>query len=256
LSVRVSQQTADGPALPGAEVDVATLASDGSVLGQPVVRFTDAAGFVHLSYREPVALALQAVAKQKADWTREGTRVQVGTAIIPERALLVSDRDLFLPLYRSHLDFAANTTWSTVVAQPDAGGMIDPAHTEADLGFPDGLQVAYLSRLVAARVELHWDDTATAHANLAAGLSWSGNLWVQGDEASPGLVPGARSALYQGDLPVAGRPVDLAATRLQAAALTHSAVVGDMPLGFTATLLFGGQSPAELPAPCSHALLC
>lgn len=252
LAIRVSEERPTGPAVGGAHVHVGLLDGEGSLQGSPALHVADADGWVRLTWRQPVHVVVQAVAPDKTAWTVEGAAVAVQDAVRAE-GLVVSERDLFLPLYRSTLRFEAQQTWSTVTATPGDAGHLDAVHGTVPLAFPDGLQAAYLQRLKAARVVVSWEETPTARADLAAGLGWNGNVWVEGEPSGQGLVPGPRSAEFAGELPREGRPADLAAALLQATASTRTAVVGDLLVAYDVELVFGDVRPMQLPDPRCHA---
>jgi hypothetical protein len=251
LTVRVSQERPDGPAMPGVGLQSFLLDDNGGMTPGPPGS-TDARGAVHWSFPAPVRLALRADA---SGWTREGGVVDVGPQV-RSSDLLVSDRDVFVSLYHLQLHLTAAGDLMTQTVQPAADGSLQaPPPATADLALPDGLQAAYLSRLTAADIWVRWDDTATDRADVAAGLAWDGATWVAGPAAGPGLLPGPREAAFTGAVPE-DRPTDLAGAHLQAAAVLHSAVVGHVPLAFEVTLHMAGHEPPGLPPTCGHAARC
>ncbi|MFA5943911.1 MAG: hypothetical protein WC876_05540 [Candidatus Thermoplasmatota archaeon] len=253
LTVRISQETADGPAMPGVEVQAFILGPDGKP-GPPMPRSTDTQGFARFSFEEPTRIAIRATAP---GWTREGVVLLVGAIITAEDAATVlSERDLFLPLYRTELRLAATASFMTSIVEPSSDGRLEAPVATADLNLPDGLAAAYLARLVSADVRVEWEDTASSRADLAAALAWDGVVWVRGDASGPGLLPGPRQASFSGDLPVEGRPADLSSTTLQAAAILGSAALGDIPLSFEVRLRMVGHEPSGLPAPCHATVGC
>jgi hypothetical protein len=227
LTLRVSEEAPDGPPLAGAEVEAYPMDAAGKP-GPGVGRVTAADGTVRFSFREPTALALRA---WLPGWTREGALVAVGPDVSSGDAL-VSERDLFLPLYRAELAVAASSALATSTA-------FDSAPALADLPVPR----AYLDRLAGADVAVRWDETPTRRADLAAGLAWDGRVAVQGEPSGLAPAPGAREATWSGDLAPAGG-------RLSAAAVLNSAAVGDVPLAFEVALRFAGREPEGLLAPC------
>jgi len=249
LALRVSQERADGPAMPHLVVETFLLDEAGRPTAGPY-GVTDADGIARWSFPFPVRLAVRAAAP---GWTREGGTLDVGpTVTSPD--LVVSERDAFLVLYRSELHLAAAGDLMTSTIAPAADGSIASPLATGDLAVPDGAQSGYLARLSAADVRVRWQDTPTTRADLAAGLAWDGHLRVAGGSVGPSVLPGPREAAFTGKVP-ADRPSDLQHARLQAAAVVRSAAVGDVPLSFEATLQFGGVEPAGLPPPCVH-LLC
>jgi hypothetical protein len=260
LTVRVSQQTADGPAMTGVEVQAFVLDAAGTP-GPALPRSTDTQGFARFTFEEPVRIAVRATAP---GWTREGVVLQVGDRIafdqVPEapgfHTATLSERDLFLPLLRSELRLAAQTSLMTSTVVPGSDGSVQAPLTAVDLVLPEGLAPAYLARIAAADVRVRWEDTASARAHLSAALAWDGVLWVRGEAPGPGLLPGPREASFSGALPAEGRPDDLAAARLQAAAVLESAAVGDVPLSFEVRLRLVGLEPPGLPAACHAMAAC
>lgn len=251
LAVRVTEERPDGTPFLGAQVHIGTLDVAGNLIGSPMNRMTDADGWVRVEWHVPMRVAVQAVAPDKTRWTIEGAHVTVGDTVEADRGL-VSERDLFLPLYHATLDFAVGTTWNTTIAKLGEGAMVEAVHADVGLTFGDGLQEPYVARLAKAKVHLTWEDTVTSRAELAAGLAWNGVIWVEGEMPPAQLAPGNRSADYADALP-ATRPADLKAAHLQAAAVTRSAVVGEVPLAFAVELSFGDVRPSELPDPRCHA---
>jgi hypothetical protein len=233
MALRVSEETPDGPPLAGVEVVAYPLDASGqATVG--VARATDADGVVRYSFREPTRLAVRAAAP---GWTREGAIVEVGPAVGASGAL-ASDRDVFLPLYRTSLRLSASSSLTTSTA-------LDARPALADLPLPAG----YLARLSGAEVTVRWDESPTQRADLAAGLAWDGEVRAQGEPSGLTAPTGTRQATWSG----AARPEG---ERLSAAAILHSAAVGDMPLAFEATLRFTGQEPAGLPKTCHSADAC
>lgn len=264
LLVRVSQETADGPPMAGVEVQAFVLAEEGqgSLLAPRLVpASTDTLGFARFVFEEPSLVAFRA---SSPGWTTEGVVLRVEETVLshgPHQAdggPVLSERDLFLPLYRAELRLEAATTLSTAIAEPRPNGTLAAAPTTADLLLPEGEGViaAYLARLSAADVRLVWEDTASSRAHLSAGLAWDGVGWVRGEPPTPGVLPGQREAVFSAGLPDDGRPDDLAAARLQAAAFLESAAVGDVPVRFEVRLRFGGIEPPGLPAPCHSMAAC
>jgi hypothetical protein len=227
------------------------LLADGS-LGIPLARGTDAQGAARFLFDRPTTLLVRATGPE--GWTTEGARVHIDAAVAAE-GLTVSDRDVFLPLYRSELAFAAEQTLSTAVAQPRPDGGVEPTLAFHALAFPEGLQAAYLARLSSANVQATWVDDADGRAlNASVGLAWGDAVWVEGAGA-PLTQVGPRSASWEGALPGAGRPSDLSGATLQTVLLTRTAVVGEVLVDVQATLGFGGRLPAGLPVDDCH-LLC
>jgi hypothetical protein len=260
LTVRVSQETADGPAMPGVEVQAFLLDAAGGV-GQAIPRSTDTQGFARFTFEDPVRIAVRATAP---GWTREGVVLQVGEQVTFDQVATapgihvatLSERDLFLPLLRNELRLSASTSLMTGTVQPSPDGTLDSPVATADLALPDGLAAAYLARLSAAEVGLTWEDTASSRAHLSAALAWDGAVWVRGEAPSPSLLPGPREASFSGALPPEGRPDDLSAATLQAAAVLESAAVGDVPLAFEVRLVLSGFQPPGLPTACHSTMGC
>lgn len=249
VAIVVLQETSSGVPLP-AQVQAVPVNADGSLAPMQVVH-TDTEGAARFTFRTPTTLLVRAVGPD--GWTQEGARVEVGPTVASP-GLTVSDRDVFLPLYRSSLDLTATHAWSTATAAVGPAGDLDPAKAFVPLALPDGLQEAYLARLADGRVAARWTDGAQGTAaTLSVGLAWDGAVWVEGNASSP-TATGAREAAWDGDLP-ADRPTDLAAAHLQAALLTRSAIVGDVLFDVRVTLRFGGAVPAGMPADDCH-LLC
>jgi hypothetical protein len=253
LGIHVAEERPDGNPVAGAVVQLALVDERDAVIGTPWTRSTDASGWLRLSWPQPVRVAIQVSAPDKASWTIEGARLNVGEQITPQWPVVLSDRDVFLPLYRTQLNFELGHAWSTTTVQPTPSGEIGKVHTQANLEFPQASETGYLQRLDKAFVRLSWEETVTDKAELATGLAWNGKLWVQGDSAGPGVLPGARQATYEGPLPAQNRPEDLTSATLQVAAITSSAVVGDLPLKFNVQLQFSDRRPSELPDPRCHA---
>lgn len=253
LTVLVRQETADGAAVVGAEVQAFVLDAAGKP-GAAIPRSTDALGAARFSFEAPVRIAVRSTAP---GWTVEGFVLDVGEQVIPVgRPAVVSERDLFLPLYHADVSLAAATSLVTDAVRPTANGSVEPPLATAELAFPEGLADAYLSRLVGADVRVRWEDTVSSRAHLAAGLAWDGALWVRGEAGAPGLVPGPREATFSGAIPMEERPAAPAGLRLQAAAVLESAAVGDVPLAFEVHLAFAGSQPPGLPKACHSALVC
>lgn len=260
LTVRVSQETADGPAMPGVEVQAFVLGDDGAP-GPAIPRSTDTQGFARFTFEDPVRVAVRATAP---GWTREGVVLQVRPDLTrfdsasagtdPAVAAVVSERDLFLPLFHAELRLSAATSLMTGTVRPAADGSLDSPVATADLALPAGLEAKYLARMASADLKVAWEDTASSRAHLAAALAWDGAVWVQGEAPSPGLLPGPREATFFGPLP-AERP-DLSSARLQAAALLESAAVGDVPVSFELRLLMDGIEPPGLPVACHSVAGC
>lgn len=249
-TIVVTRETASGEPVRTQVVGFPLLA-DGT-LAPAVARATDAQGAARFRFDGPTTLLVRAVGPD--GWTDEGARVHIDVAVAAE-GVTVSDRDVFLPLFRSELAFSGQQAMSNAVAQPRADGGVEPAVALRPLAFPEGLQEAYLSRLSSARVVASWMDDADGRAvNASVGLAWGDALWLEGPGA-PVTQVGTRSASWEGDLPAAGRPADLAGATLQTAFVTRTAVVGDVLVDVEATLGFGGRVPAGLPADDCH-LLC
>lgn len=262
LTVRVSQETADGPVMPGVEVQAFILAERGQpalAVPRAVPASTDGQGLARFLFEEPSLVAVRATAP---GWTSEGQVLRVEEAVAMHGPVvafggpLVSERDFFLPLFRATLDLAAATALMTSVVQPAPDGGLDPPVATADLVFPDGLGAAYLARLSAADVHVTWEDTVSSRAHVSAALAWDGAVWVRGEAPAPGLAPGPREAAYSGALPAEGRPASLAAATLQAAAVLESVSVGEVPLAFAVRLAFTGSQPPGLPAACHAMTAC
>ena len=254
LVVRITQETPDGPPVAGIEVQAFVLDASGAP-GPAIPRSTDPQGYARFTFEDPVRIAVRATAP---GWTREGVVLQVGPQVlfdqVPTAAGLhtaaLSERDLFLPLFRADLRMSAAGSLMTATLEPGSDGSVRSPVATADLALPDGLAAAYLARITAADVRLRWEDTASSRAHLAAALAWDGAVWVRGEASSPGLLPGPREASLSGALPAEGRPADLDVARLQAAAVLESAVVGDVPLAFDVRLQLAGLEPPGLPAAC------
>lgn len=260
LTVRIAQERADGPAMAGVEVQAFVL-DDAGVPGPAIPRSTDTQGFARFTFEDPVRIAVRATAP---GWTREGVILQVGDGVAFDQVPLapglhvatLSERDLFLPLFRTALDLQAATAVVTATVQLAPDGSLRSPVATADLHLPEGLEEAYLARVAAADVALRWEDTVSSRAHLAAALAWDGVLWVRGEAPAPGIVPGPRQASFTGDLPDEGRPDDLDAATLQAAAVLESAAVGDVPLSFDVRLRMVGLEPPGLPAACHSTAGC
>jgi hypothetical protein len=259
LTVRVSAERADGPAMPGVEVQAFVLDAVGAP-GPAVPRSTDTQGYARFTFEDPVRVAVRATAP---GWTREGIVLQVGDRVAFDQVAsaagvhtaVLSERDLFLPLFRTQLGLSAATALMTATVQPAPDGLRSPVAT-ASLVLPDGLAAAYLARLSAADVRLQWEDTASSRAHLSAALAWDGAVWVRGEAPGPGVLPGPREATFAGAVPMEGRPADLAVATLQAAAVLESAALGDVPLSFAVSLSFGGFEPPGLPSACHATAAC
>jgi hypothetical protein len=260
LTVRVTQETPDGSPMPGIEVQAFVLDASGTA-GPAIPRSTDRQGFARFTFEDPVQIAVRATAP---GWTREGVVLQVGEQVlfdeVPAAAGLhtavLSERDLFLPLFRADLRLSAATALVTDTVEPTVDGSLRSPVTTADLVLPDGLAAAYLARITAADVRLQWEDTASSRAHLSAALAWDGAVWVRGEAPSPGLLPGPREASFSGTLPEEGRPDDLAVATLQAAAILESAAVGDVPVAFDVHLRLTGREPPGLPEACHAMAVC
>lgn len=250
-TIVVTKETASGEPV-RTQVQGVPLLADGT-LGKLEVKGTDAQGAARFRFDGPTTLLVRAVGPD--GWTDEGAKVHIDAAVAAE-GVTVSDRDVFLPLYRTELTFLGQQALSTAIAQPRADGGVDPAASFQSLAFPDGLQEAYLARLSSARVQASWVDDEDGRAiNASVGLAWSDTVWVEGPGA-PATQVGTRSASWDGDLPTAGRPSDLATASLQTVLLTRTAVLGDILADVEATLGFGGRVPAGMPADDCHLLLC
>ena len=250
-TIVVTQETASGaPML--VEVQGIPVLADGT-FGIKQSKRTDPEGAARFRFDGPTTLFVRAVGPE--GWTTEGARVHIDVAVAAQ-GVTVSDRDVFLPLFRSDLAFAGQEALSTAIAQPQADASVHPAATFQPLVFPDGLQGAYLARLSSANVVASWMDDKDGRAvNASVGLAWGDSVWVEGAGA-PVTQVGTRWASWDGVLPAAGRPADLAAATLQTALLTRTAVVGDVLVGLDTTLHFGGRVPAGMPADDCHLLLC
>lgn len=251
VTIVVTAETPSGKPLQANVQAFPVLAS--GALGGGLAQGTDTQGAARFSFREPTTLIVRAVGPP--GWTMEGAQVHIGSAVAAE-GVTVSDRDVFLPLFRDRIDLSVAHAWSTAVAERQADGSVEPARTFATLELPSGLEAAYLRRLSDAAVQASWMDGADGRATtLATGLAWTGVPWVEGAESSAAEVGGTRSATWDGDLP-AERPDDLGTARLQAMLATTTAVVGDILVDIDASLTFGGLVPAGLPpATCPGHLL-
>lgn len=246
----VTQERADGAPL-AAQVQLVPVLEAGG-FGPLQVQRTDAAGATTFRFGWPTTVLVRVIAGD--EWTQEGGRVFVDQAVAAQD-LLVSDRDVFVPLLRSSLGFAMQQAWDTATAQIAPDGTVTPAGTTIPLEFPEGLQAAYLSRLQAAHVRATWTDSTTDRApSVATGLAWSGAVWSEGEPA-PVTQLGQREAVWDQDLPGDGWPMDLGTAQLQVALLTRSAIVGNVLFSIEATLQFGGRVPSDMPADDCH-LLC
>jgi hypothetical protein len=260
LTVRVGQERADGPAMAGVEVQAFVLDAAGAP-GLALPRSTDSQGAARFTFEEPVRVAIRAT---EPGWTREGVVLNVGEQVafdqVPSspgaHTASLSERDLFLPLFRADLRLAAAASLMTATVQPGADGALRSPVATADLVLPEGLAAAYLARIASADVQVRWEDTASSRAHLSAALAWDGDVWVRGEAPAPGLAPGQREASFTGDLPAEGRPHDLGVARLQAAAVLESAAVGDVPLAFAVQLRLTGREPPGLPSPCHAMTAC
>lgn len=233
LTVRVSEETPDGPPLAGVEV-VAYLLDAAGQPGAGVGRATAGDGTARFTFPEPARVAVRA---SVPGWTREGGVVSVGSMVTSED-LAASDGDAFLPLYHATLSYQPWTAVMTSTA-------LDTTAALADLPLPP----AYMERLSGADVTVRWDETPTQRADLAAGLAWDGQVVAQGEPSGFAAAPGGRQATWSGDVSPSG-------ARLSAAAILNTAAVGDVPLTFEATLRFSGQEPAGLPKPCHSTAAC
>lgn len=249
-TIVVTQETPGGKPLQAIVQGYPLLASGG--IGNGLAQGTDTQGAARFSFREPTTLLVRVVGPK--GWTMEGATVHIGTAVAAE-GVLVSDHDVFVPLFRDRLDVATQHAWSTAIAQPSGDGSREPARTYAGLALPEGLELVYLQRLSGAALQASWMDDADGHAaTLAVGLAWDGRPWVDGAESAPTEV-GPHRAVWDGDLP-ADRPADLADAHLQAMLSTTTAIVGDVLVDIEGTLSFGGIAPAGLPpATCPGHLL-
>ncbi len=258
VTIRVMQEAADGAPLPAAEV-IAVRADQVPTepARVPAGRMADFGGAVRFLYSEPTDIVVQVLPPsfEGKAWTREGARIHVGDEVTSDGGLIVSEREVFIPLYRTSLRFEGNAT--LMQGLPDLGpdGSFQARLATAPLAFPDGARRApYLSRLDAAVVHVRWDEAAGEFAELAAGLAWGATLWAEGEPTQFSPVPGPREATFEGKLPADGRPVD--ETPLEAAAVTRMPIVGDAGLSFDVTLKFLGQAPPEFPPPpCFGTLL-
>lgn len=246
VQVVVSQERPDGPRLP-AEVHATRLDEQGR-LAAPIIRPTDGTGVARFELFEPGTYLVRVLGP--AGWTQEGARIDVAGDGVRAAGLVASEGDLFVPLYRASLAFAGQQTWSTTVAS-NPGGEAAAAFTGIPLALPDGLGPAYAARLATAQVAVRWSDTVDGVAPaLAAGLVVDGQVVAEGEHVEPQVLPGERQADWSGAAPDAVRTGTPA---LMAAAITRSAVVGNVLLDFEATLTFGGQVPPELPPLDCHA---
>lgn len=246
----VTEETATGAPLPAKVQVIPVLAGGGH--GPIQVAGTDTQGAARFTFLQPTIVLVRAIGPD--GWTQEGARVEVEDRVIAHGAL-ASERDVFLPLFRSSLTAVAGHTWSNAAGDLRPDGTVDPAEAFVPLTLPEGLQAAYLQRLSHARVTVRWTDSTEGRvATLSAGLAWDGAVWVEGDEAS--VSPsGQREASWGGDLP-AERPADLEWGTLQAALLTRTAIVGDVLFEVETTLEFGGRVPEGMPADDCHLFLC
>lgn len=250
-TIVVTQETESGAPM-GAEVQGIPLLADGT-FGIKQSKRTDAQGAARFRFDRPTTLFVRAVGPE--GWTTEGARVHIDAAVAAE-GVTVSDRDVFLPLFRSSLVFTGQQALSTAVAQPRADGGMDPAMAFQSLAFPEGLQSPYLARLASANVVASWMDDLDGRAvNASVGLAWGDAVWVEGDGA-PVTQVGTRFASWDGLLPATGRPADLASATLQTALLTRTAVVGDVLVDLETTLHFGGWVPPGMPPDNCHLLIC
>ncbi|MEA3136229.1 MAG: hypothetical protein QOC71_510, partial [Thermoplasmata archaeon] len=165
LTVRVSEERPDGPSMKGVEVQAFVLDEAGRP-GPTIPRSTDTQGFARFTFEDPARVAVRATAP---GWTREGVILNVGDRLTADDpAVVLSERDLFLPLYHGELRLSAATSLMTSTVEPQLDGSVEAPVAAADLAFPDGLAGAYLSRLSAADVRVRWEDTASSRADLAA----------------------------------------------------------------------------------------
>lgn len=243
FQVVVTEERPDGPRLP-AEVHATRL--DQGRLAAPILRSTDGSGVARFVLFEPGTYLVRVLGP--TGWTQEGARIlldETGLQLEGTEGLVVSDGDLFVPLYRSSLDFVGQQTWSTTLASVGSDGSVAPAFMGLPLPLPEGLEAAYRSRLTQGQVTVRWSDSVDGLApSLAAGLVVGDALVAEGEPVPASFVPGEREAAWAGD--------DLEAVRASAepvlaAAVTRSAVLGMVLLDFQATLEFGGQVPPELP---------
>lgn len=248
--VVVTQETPDGPGLKAQVIGVPLL-PDGT-LGAALIRNTDADGKVRFSFPTATTLLVRATGAQ--GWTQEGARIHIASQAVAAEGLTATLGHVYLPLYRSTLQSTLTHAWTNALASPGMVPDVEPATTFAPIALPDGLADAYLARLTGGAVAAHWTDSLDGRvATVAAGLAWDGAVWVQG-EPSPATGTGERSAQWAGALAPSDVPQD--ADDLQAALLTHTAVVGTVSFSITTTLTFGGRTPPELGDDPCHLLLC
>lgn len=239
--VVVTEERPDGPRLP-AEVHASRLDGAGN-LGGALIRATDGNGVASFTVIDPGTYLVRVLGP--VGWTQEGARVAVTPEGITAAGLVASDGDVFVPLYQAELLYQATQSWTTTVVPPQAGGEPGTALATVPLDFPDGLEGAYFARLRAGEVTVRWTDSVDGVApDLSAGIVRDGTLWVEGEPAPTSATSGEREAAWSGELPSDGRDGE---ARVEAAAVTRTAIVGTVLLHFDATLRFGGQVPAELP---------
>ncbi len=252
LTVIVRGESVDGPILVGADV-YAVPAGLLPIAAKdlPAPAFTDTLGRARFTFPAPTEVVLQVLGPGTGGggWTREAARVfvdrQVGLVAregdAQDTLATVAGQTVTIPLLRSSLRFELNATWQTTVALPEGA-----------------LRSAYLTRLVAGDLTVSWENGAMGVGDLFAGWSWDGeNAWLAGEDTTQAPTPGNARETWTGAFPVEGRPVDLAAASLRAAALTHRAVVGDLQVHFEGVLRFEGQVPDGVPAPeCLRSSVC
>jgi hypothetical protein len=256
LTVRVVQETVDGP--PIAQADVWIVDANSSAIGDPASLppsiLTDAAGEAHTVYRSPATVLLQVFGPGDGKgWTREGLRVEVGANVTAPAGWTVENRTLVVPLLRSAFTVQRNASWSTAHATPNPPGNATPASLAVplSLGLSPALEEAYVARISYVRLTLDWCNTATAYADLAAGLAWGNTTaGVVGEDAVEAPGPFCRSTLYSGPPPAGDR-----SKGLHVVAVTNRAVVGDIKLAFTAELQFSGVVPEGLAKPPCYPML-
>lgn len=238
----------DGTPIQGAEafiVEKSTFEAYGSLQAP---RYANATGHIDLVYAEPTVLLIQVFGPGQGGggWTREGLRLTLGNDSVSVDAGRVEGRTAILTLYRAALNVTAAATWSGAVPGVAPNGTLVPARLATDLAMPEPA-AAYLARLKAARVVLTWDNNGTDFGDLYAGLAWKGGVELgHGEDTTQLPGTGARSESYQAQAVAPG-----ADAVLQAVALTDRPTVGEVGLRWTATLMFVGQVPAELPLPAN-----
>lgn len=243
------QETVGGA--PIAQADVWIVEANSSVgdpgsLPPPIL--TDASGEAHTVYRSPATILLQVFGPGDGKgWTREGLRVEVGANVTAPPGWTVENRTLVVPLLRSAFTVQRNASWTTAHATPNPPGNATPASLAVPLplGLPPAQEEAYVARISHVRLTLNWCNTATAYADLAAGLAWGNTTAVVvGEDAVEAPGPFCRSTLYSGPPPAGDR-----SQGLHVVAVTNRAVVGDIKLAFTAELQFSGIVPEGLAKP-------